>query len=53
MAALLVLRDKDIKPLLAAAQRHRRSPQSPAPLDIDYKPLVRACAEFSTNWGLL
>jgi hypothetical protein len=39
MAALLVLRDKAIKPLLAAAQQHRRSrrPQNPSPLDIHYQ----------------
>jgi hypothetical protein len=39
MAALLVLHDKAIKPLLAAAQQHRRSrpPQNPAPLDIHYQ----------------
>jgi hypothetical protein len=39
MAALVVLRDKALKPLLAAAQQHRRSrrPQNPAPLDIYYQ----------------
>jgi len=39
IAALLVLRDKAIKPLLAAAQQHRRSrrPQNPRPLDIHYQ----------------
>jgi hypothetical protein len=39
MAALVVLRDKAIKPLLAAAQQHRRSrrPQNPSPLDIHYQ----------------
>jgi hypothetical protein len=39
MAALFVLRDKAIKPLLAAAQQHRRSrrPQNPSPLDIHYQ----------------
>jgi hypothetical protein len=39
MAALLVLRDKAIKPLLAAAQQHRRSrrPQNPSPLDLHYQ----------------
>jgi hypothetical protein len=39
MAALLVLRDKAIKPLLAAAQQHRRSrpPQNPTPLDVHYQ----------------
>jgi len=35
----LVLRDKAIKPLLAAAQQHRRSrrPQNPSPLDLHYQ----------------
>ena len=39
MAALALLRDKAIKPLLAAAQQHRRSrqPQNPSPLDIHYQ----------------
>jgi hypothetical protein len=39
LAALLVLRHKAIKPLLAAAQQHRRSrrPQNPSPLDIHYQ----------------
>jgi hypothetical protein len=39
MAALVVLRDKAIKPLLAAAQQHRRTrqPQNPSPLDIHYQ----------------
>jgi hypothetical protein len=39
MAALVVLRDKAIKPLLAAAQQHRRSrrPQNPSPLDLHYQ----------------
>jgi hypothetical protein len=39
MAALVVLRDKAIKPLLAAAQQHRRSrrPQNPSPLDIHHQ----------------
>jgi hypothetical protein len=34
-----VLRDKAIKPLLAAAQQHRRSrrPQNPSSLDIHYQ----------------
>jgi hypothetical protein len=41
MAALIVIRDKAIKPLLAAAQQHRRSrrPQNPSPLDIYYQKL--------------
>jgi len=41
MAALIVIRDKAIKPLLAAAQQHRRSrrPQNPSPLDIHYQNL--------------
>jgi hypothetical protein len=41
MAALIVIRDKAIKPLLAAAQQHRRSrrPQNPSPLDIHYQKL--------------
>ncbi len=39
MAALIVLREKAIKPLLAAAQQHRRSrrPQNPSSLDIHYQ----------------
>jgi hypothetical protein len=39
MAALVVLRDKAIKPLLAAAQQHRRSRrrQNPTPLNIHYQ----------------
>jgi hypothetical protein len=39
IAALVVLRDKAIKPLLAAAQQHRRSrrPRNPSPLDIHYQ----------------
>ena len=39
LAALVVLRDKAIKPLLAAAQQHRRArrPQNPSPLDIHYQ----------------
>jgi len=39
MAALVVLRDKAIKPLLAATQQHRRTraPQNPSPLDIHYQ----------------
>jgi hypothetical protein len=39
MAALVVLRDKAIRPLLAAAQQHRRTrrPQNPSPLDIHYQ----------------
>ena len=39
MAALVVLRDKAIKPLLAAAQQRRqtRRPQNPSPLDIHYQ----------------
>jgi len=38
IAALLVLRDKAIKPLLAAAQQRRpsRGPQNPTPLDAHY-----------------
>jgi hypothetical protein len=41
MAALVVIRDKAIKPLLAAAQQHRRSrpPQNPSPLDLHYQTL--------------
>jgi hypothetical protein len=39
MAALVILRDKAIKPLLAAAQQSRRSrrPPNPAPIDIHYQ----------------
>ena len=39
MAALLVLRDKAIKPLIASAQQHRRSrpPHNPTPLDVHYQ----------------
>ena len=39
MAALLVLLDKAIKPLLAAAQHigGSRPPQNPAPRDIHYQ----------------
>jgi hypothetical protein len=38
MAALVVLRDKAIKPLIAAAQQHRsRRPQNPSPLDNHYQ----------------
>src|SRR6266481_1390026 len=38
MTALLVLRDKAIKPLLAAAQplRPRRGPHNPKPIDLHY-----------------
>ena len=49
MAALLVLLDKAIKPLLAAAQQHRRSrpPQNPAPLDIYYQAMrASLCGVF-------
>ncbi len=39
MATLVVLRDKAIKPPLAAAQQNRRSrrPQNPSLLDIHYQ----------------
>jgi hypothetical protein len=39
MAALFLLREKAIKPLLAAAQQPRRTrpPQNPTPLDIHYQ----------------
>ena len=39
MAALLVLREKALKPLLAAAEYRRRTrpPQNPTPLDIHYQ----------------
>ena len=40
MAALLVLREKTLKPLLAAAAEYRRRirpPQNPTPLDIHYQ----------------
>jgi hypothetical protein len=39
MAALLILRDKIIKPLLAAAQatKRHRAPKNPTPLDLHYE----------------
>ena len=54
MAALVVLRDKAIKPLLAAAQQHRRTRRrTPAHSTSTTTPFAPACAGFSTNWGLL
>jgi hypothetical protein len=55
MAALVALRDKAIKPLLAAAQQHRRSrrPQTPPHSTFNTKPFAPACVEFSANCGLL
>ncbi len=51
MAALVVLRDKAIKPLLAAAQQHHRSrrAQNPTPLDIHYQTIRASMRGFSTN----
>ena len=51
MAALLVLRDQAIKPLLAAAQQLRptRGSQNPRPLDIHYQPYMPACRASFKN----
>ena len=51
MAALVVLRDKAIKPLLAAAVQHRRTrrPQNPTPLDIHYQTIRESMRGVSTN----
>jgi hypothetical protein len=52
----VVLRNKAIKPLLAAAQdlHPSRGAQNPRPLDRSIattKPFVRPCNLFSRNWG--
>ena len=53
MVALVVLRNKAIKPLLAAAQdRHpSRGAQNPRPLDRNYETIRTAMQLFSRNWG--
>jgi len=54
MAALLVLLDKAIKPLLAAAQHigGSRPPQNPAPETSITKPFVRACEGVFHELGI-
>ncbi|HVH72524.1 MAG TPA: hypothetical protein VNB49_15635 [Candidatus Dormibacteraeota bacterium] len=54
MAALLVLRDKAIKPLLAAAQQLRptRGPQNPRPLDIHYQTIYAAMQGVFQELGI-
>ena len=53
MTALLVLRDKAIKPLLAAAQplRPRRGPHNPKPIDLHYAAIQTAMQGSSMNSG--
>ena len=54
MAALAVLRNKAIKPLLAAAQELRpsRGAQNPRPIDTHYDTIrVGYAAAFSRSWG--
>ena len=54
MAALLVLRDKAIKPLLAAAQHLQptRGPQNPRPLDIHYQTIRAAMQAVFQELGI-
>ena len=53
MTALLVLRDKAIKPLLAAAQplRPTRGAHNPKPIDLHTMPSKRPCEASSMNLG--
>ena len=54
MTALLVLRDKAIKPLLAAAQplRPRRGPHNPKPIDLHYAAIQTAMRGVFHELGL-
>jgi hypothetical protein len=54
MTALLVLRDKAIKPLLAAAQplRPRRGPHNPKPIDRHYAAIQTAMRGVFHELGL-
>jgi hypothetical protein len=54
IAALVVLRDKAIKPLLAAAQQARRSrrPRNPTPIDIHYHTIQTAMKGVFQELGL-
>src|SRR5437660_3238724 len=53
ITALVVLRNKAIKPLLAAAQELRptRGAQNSRALDTHYDAIRGACKESFTNWG--
>jgi hypothetical protein len=54
MTALLVLRDKAIKPLLAAAQplRPTRGPHNPKPIDAHYQAIQVAMHGIFDELGL-
>jgi hypothetical protein len=54
MVALLVLRNKAIKPLLAAAQRRRKSrgAQNPRPIDKHYETIRTAMQGVFNELGL-
>ena len=54
MVALVVLRNKAIKPLLAAAQRRRKSrgPQNPRPIDKHYQTIRMAMQGVFDQLGL-
>ena len=53
MIALVVLRNKAIKPLLAAVLdlHHHAAPRIPDRSIVTTKPFVRPCNLFSRNWG--
>ena len=54
MAALVVLRDQVIKPLLAAALQRRRTrrPQNPTPLDIHYQTIRQSMRGVFQELGI-
>src|ERR1700757_3114067 len=53
MVALVVLRNKAIKPLLAAGQRRRKSrgAQNPRPIDQHYETIAWPCKASLMSWG--